>query len=110
MRPPMKPLKPLDEALAAFKRVGCKQAILSKVDEAVKLAPALDALIRHQLVLRGITNGQRVPEGFTRANANELVATSMRAHTKSAFDPSSLDMDFYFTESSMGQSQGAMHA
>lgn len=101
----------LDEALAAFKRIGCKQAILSKVDEAVKLAPALDALIRHQLVLRGITNGQRVPEDFARANANELVATSMRAHTKSAFDPTTLDMDFYFTESSSGGlAHGALHA
>ena len=100
----------LDEALAAFKRDGCKQAILSKVDEAVKLAPALDALIRHQMVLRGITNGQRVPEDFARASANELVATSMRAHTKSAFDPSSLDMDFYFTESSAGFAQGALNA
>lgn len=100
----------LDEALAAFKRVGCKQAILSKVDEAVKLAPALDALIRHQLVLRGITNGQRVPEDFGRANASQLVATSMRTHAKSAFDPSTLDMDFYFTESASGMAQGALHA
>ena len=100
----------LDEALAAFKHVGCKQAILSKVDEAVKLAPALDALIRHQMVLRGITNGQRVPEDFARASANELVATSMRAHTKSAFDPTTLDMDFYFTESSSGFAHGALHA
>lgn len=100
----------LDESLAAFKRDGCKQAILSKLDEAVKLAPALDALIRHQMVLRGITNGQRVPEDFERANAGELIATSMRAHTKSAFDPSSLDMDFYFTESSIGNAQGALHA
>jgi hypothetical protein len=90
--------------------LGCKHAILSKVDEAVKLAPALDALIRHQLVLRGITNGQRVPEDFARAHANELVATSMRAHTKSAFDPSTLDMDFYFTESSSGMAHGALHA
>ncbi len=80
------------------------------MDEAVKLAPALDALIRHQLVLRGITNGQRVPEDFARAHANELVATSMRAHTKSAFDPSTLDMDFYFTESSSGMAHGALHA
>ena len=101
----------LDEALAAFKRVGCKQAILSKVDEAVKLAPALDALIRHQLVLRGITNGQRVPEDLTRAQASDLVATSMRAHTKSAFDPSTLDMEFYFTDSSLARSaHGALHA
>lgn len=100
----------LDEALSAFKRVGCQQAILSKLDEAVKLAPALDALIRHQLVLRGITNGQRVPEDFARANANELVATSMRAHSRSAFDPSTLDMDYYFTDSSMASPQGALHA
>ena len=100
----------LDEALAGFKRDGCKQTILSKVDEAVKLAPALDALVRHQMVLRGITNGQRVPEDFARASANELVATSLRAHTKSAFDPSSLDMDFYFTESSAGFAQGALNA
>lgn len=50
----------LDESLAAFKQSDCRQAILSKVDEAVKLGPALDALIRHQMVLRGITNGQRV--------------------------------------------------
>ena len=88
----------LDEALAGFKRDGCTQAILSKVDEAVKLAPAMDALIRHQMVLRGITNGQRVPEDFDRADAKELIAASMRAHTKSAFDPTTLDMDFYFTE------------
>ena len=100
----------LDEALAAFKRDGCKQAILSKVDEAVKLAPALDALIRHQMVLRAITNGQRVPEDLARAQAQELVATSMRAHTKSAFDPSTLDMDFYFTDAAVSQPHGALHA
>lgn len=100
----------LDEALAGFKRDGCKQTILSKLDEAVKLAPALDALIRHQMVLRGITNGQRVPEDFARASANELVATSMRAHTKSAFDPSALDMDFFFTDSSAGHAQGVLNA
>ena len=89
----------LDEALAAFKHSNCRQAILSKVDEAVKLGPALDALIRHQMVLRGITNGQRVPEDFERAVASELVATSMRAHNKSAFDPSVLDLDFFYADS-----------
>ncbi|MGN1055787.1 MAG: flagellar biosynthesis protein FlhF [Comamonas sp.] len=100
----------LDESLAAFKRDGCKQTILSKVDEAVKLAPALDALIRHQMTLRGITNGQRVPEDFERAKAQELIATSMRAHSKSAFDPTSLDMDFYFTDAANHHASGALHA
>lgn len=98
----------LDESLNAFKQNGCKQAILSKVDEAVKLGPALDALVRHQLVLRGITNGQRVPEDFERANAQELVASSMRAHNRSAFDPTALDLDFFFAESP--RSAGALHA
>lgn len=101
----------LDEALAAFKRVGCRQAILSKLDEAVKLAPAMDALIRHQMVLRGVTNGQRVPEDFERANAKELINASLRTHAKSAFDPSELDMDFYFADapSHFGM-QGALNA
>ena len=101
----------LDEALAAFKQYGCKQTILSKVDESVKLGPALDALIRHQMVLRGITNGQRVPEDFERAKASDLVATSMRAHNKSAFDPSALDLDFFYAESPVNQTaQGNYHA
>ena len=98
----------LDESLSAFKNLGCKQTILSKVDEAVKLGPALDALVRHQMELRGITNGQRVPEDFERANANELVAMSMRAHSRSAFDPSTLDLDFFFAESP--RTGGALHA
>ena len=55
-----------------------QQAILSKVDEAVKLGP-LDALIRHQMVLRGVTNGQRVPEDWENADAHKLINLSMRA-------------------------------
>lgn len=98
-----------DESLASFKQDACRQAILSKVDEAVKIGPALDALIRHQMVLRGITNGQRVPEDFERAVASELVAQSMRAHNKSPFDPSALDLDFFYADSPVG-SYGGMHA
>ena len=99
----------LDESLSAFKQSNCRQAILSKVDEAVKLGPALDALIRHQMVLRGITNGQRVPEDFERAVAGDLIATSMRAHSKSAFDPTTLDLDFFYADSPVG-SRGGLHA
>jgi flagellar biosynthesis protein FlhF len=69
----------LDDVMQAFKRAARKHAILTKVDEAVKLGPAVDALIRHQIQLRGVTNGQRVPEDFERANAQELVAASMRS-------------------------------
>lgn len=89
----------LDDVLTAFKTDGSQQAILSKVDEAVKLGPAIDALIRHQMVLRGVTNGQRVPEDWERADANKLISTSMRAPSKSAFDPKATDLNFFFSHS-----------
>ena len=90
----------LDDVLTAFKTDGSQQAILSKVDEAVKLGPALDALIRHQMVLRGVTNGQRVPEDWERADARSLISTSMKAPAKSAFDPKATDLNFFFSHAS----------
>ncbi len=65
-----------------------KQAILSKVDEAVKLGPALDALIRHQMVLRGVTNGQRVPEDLEACrSAQAHQRTRCRAPSQIGFRP-----------------------
>ena len=87
----------LDDTLTAFKTDGSQQAILSKVDEAVKLGPAIDALVRHQMVLRGVTNGQRVPEDWESADAHKLVSASMRAPVRSAFDPKASDLNFFFS-------------
>ncbi|MET1115995.1 MAG: flagellar biosynthesis protein FlhF [Comamonas sp.] len=89
-----------DEVLNAFKAEGCQRVILSKVDEAVKLAPSIDTLVRHQMQLCGVTNGQRVPEDWEAADAHELVAASMRTTTRSAFDPKAIELDFFFTQSS----------
>jgi len=89
----------LDDVLGAFKTAGSQQAILSKVDEAVKLGPSIDALIRHQMVLRGVTNGQRVPEDWEAADAHKLVGASMRSPVKSAFDPKASDLNFFFSQS-----------
>ncbi|MGP1629206.1 MAG: flagellar biosynthesis protein FlhF, partial [Giesbergeria sp.] len=89
----------LDDTMMAFKTAGAQQAILTKVDEAVKLGPALDALIRHQLLLRGVTNGQRVPEDWETADARALVATSMRSQARSPFDPKAEELNFFFSHS-----------
>jgi len=86
----------LDEAVSAFKSGGAQHTIFSKTDEAVKLGPAIDAAIRNQLVLRGITTGQRVPEDWEAANAAKLVRTSMRTAGTSAYDPKVSDLGFYF--------------
>jgi flagellar biosynthesis protein FlhF len=99
----------LDEVIASFKTSGAQQVILSKVDEAAKIGPALDALIRHQLVLRGVTMGQKVPEDWERPDAGQLVARSMRAPVKSAFDPKAADLGFFFAQST-ATAAGHFHA
>jgi flagellar biosynthesis protein FlhF len=101
----------LDEAVGCFKTGASQQTILSKVDEAVKLGPAIDTAIRHQLLLRGITNGQRVPEDWEAANAIKLVRMSMRAAGNSAYDPKASDLGFFFSQStSTHASKGQLHA
>jgi flagellar biosynthesis protein FlhF len=101
----------MDDMLSAFKTSGAQQAILTKVDEAVKLGPAVDAIVRHQLVLRGVTNGQRVPEDWEAADARKLVQASMRAPAKSAYDPKAEDLNFIFSHSpELGLGRSDTHA
>ena len=91
----------LDDVLTSFKTEAAHQVVLSKVDEAVKLGPALDAVIRHQAVLRGVTNGQRVPEDWECADSAKLVRNSMQISGKSAFDPKDDDLNFFFSHASV---------
>ena len=100
----------LDDVFAAFKASSLHGVVLSKVDEAVKLGPALDALMRHQVMLRGVANGQRVPEDWQHGDASALVRLSMGTEGKSAYDPLSTDMGFYFSQASTrGIDLGASH-
>jgi len=88
----------LDEVFHAYKGKGLYGVVLSKVDEAAKLGPAVDALIRHQVVLRGLSTGQRVPEDWQRPDAPSLVRLSMGTNGKSAHDPQSSELAFFFTD------------
>ncbi|KQP13762.1 flagellar biosynthesis protein FlhF [Pseudorhodoferax sp. Leaf267] len=97
----------LDDVMGSFKTSGVQQAILSKVDEAVKLGPSLDAAIRHQLLLRGVCNGQRVPEDFERASAAKLIGASMRSNVRSAYDPQPSDLNFFFSSAGRSRQPGA---
>ena len=100
----------LDETLTSFKASSLHGVVLSKVDEAVKLGPALDALIRHQVTLRGVANGQRVPEDWQNPDASTLVRLSMGTAGKSAYDPVATDMGFYFAPTNArGVNLGASH-
>ena len=87
----------LEDTVSNFKSPSGQQIILSKIDETVKLGPALDAAIRHQLLLRGVTTGQRVPEDWEAADAAQLVKASMRAAGASVYDPKVTDLGFIFS-------------
>jgi flagellar biosynthesis protein FlhF len=47
-------------------------AVVTKIDEGVSLAPAMDCVIRHRLPLLFLANGQRVPEDLFAADAAYL--------------------------------------
>ncbi len=89
----------LDDMVSSFRSHGVQQAVLSKTDEAVKLGPALDAAIRHKLLLRGITTGQKVPEDWEAADATKLIRMSMGSAGRSAYNPIAADLGFFFTQS-----------
>lgn len=100
----------MDDVLTSFKASTLHGVVLSKVDEAVKLGPAIDALIRHQVVLRGVANGQRVPEDWQNPDPAAMVRISMGTEGKSAYDPLSTEMGFYFSHgASQGLRLGASH-
>jgi flagellar biosynthesis protein FlhF len=68
----------IEDQLAAYNAGGCRGVVLSKIDEAVKLGPALDAMIRHKLRVLAVANGQRVPEDWHRLSANALVQRALK--------------------------------
>jgi flagellar biosynthesis protein FlhF len=70
--------------------------VLSKIDEAVKLGPALDAAIRHKLKIVGVANGQRVPEDWHRLSASALVQRALRGGGSSAWRFDAADMNLVF--------------
>ncbi|MBS3935017.1 MAG: flagellar biosynthesis protein FlhF, partial [Sulfuritalea sp.] len=52
----------LDDVIRSYAGEDIAGCVLSKVDETAALAPAIDAVVRHGLLLAYVANGQRVPE------------------------------------------------
>lgn len=66
----------LDEVARVYKTdggsplIGC---VITKVDEASRIGPALDTAIRYQLPIHYVSNGQKVPEHLQFLSASQLV-------------------------------------
>ena len=97
----------IDDVLQAYRANTCRGVILSKVDEAVKLGPALDAMIRHKLKVLAVANGQRVPEDWHRLSAHALVQQALRCAPAPAWRMDAGDVNLVFAGM---RSSAAAHA
>jgi flagellar biosynthesis protein FlhF len=97
----------IDDVIVSWKARTCAGVVLSKIDEAVKLAPALDALIRHKLKVLGVANGQRVPEDWHRLSANALVHRALKGGGSSAYRMDPQDVHLVFAHAGMNAQAAA---
>jgi flagellar biosynthesis protein FlhF len=86
----------IEDVLIAYRASACRGIVLSKMDEAVKLGPALDALIRHKLTVLGVANGQRVPEDWHRLSSHALMHRALRPSAGAAFRMDSSEVNLVF--------------
>ncbi|MBA4176813.1 MAG: flagellar biosynthesis protein FlhF [Leptothrix sp. (in: Bacteria)] len=86
----------IEDQLAAYAAQNCCGIVLSKLDEAVKLGPALDSMIRHKLKVLAVANGQRVPEDWHRLSANALVQRALKGGGTAAWRLDDNDVNLIF--------------
>ena len=97
----------IEDVIVSWRAAECKGVVLSKIDEAVKLAPALDALIRHKLKTVGVANGQRVPEDWHRLSANALVHRALKSGGSAAWRMDPQDVHLVFASAGLNTSAAA---
>lgn len=86
----------VEDVVQAYRSAQCRGVVLSKLDEAVKLGPALDALIRHRLKVLAVSNGQRVPEDWHRLSSATLIQRALRAASQGAWRLDGDDVNLVF--------------
>ncbi|MBX3633873.1 MAG: flagellar biosynthesis protein FlhF [Rubrivivax sp.] len=86
----------IEDQIAAYAGAGCRGVVLSKLDEAVKLGPALDAMVRHRLKVLAVANGQRVPEDWHRLSGGALVQRALKGGGTAAWKHDDHDVSLIF--------------
>ncbi len=86
----------IEDVLVAYRAEQARGIVLTKLDEAVKLGPALDAVIRHRLPVAGVANGQRVPEDWHHLSQRALVHRALRSGGGPAYRMDSNEVSLVF--------------
>ncbi|HUB91279.1 MAG TPA: flagellar biosynthesis protein FlhF [Dyella sp.] len=82
----------LDDSVRAYLPLQPSVCIATKLDEAPSLGGLLSVLIRHRIPLDCTTDGQRVPEDISAADARVLVCRAAQQQRKLGFAGEDLDM------------------
>jgi flagellar biosynthesis protein FlhF len=78
-------IETLEDVVATWRGPRCTRAIITKIDEAVKLGGIVDVCVRHKLLLDSVANGQRVPEDIHTANSALLVHRALKTASSALF-------------------------
>lgn len=78
-------IESLEEVVSTWRGPRCNRAVITKIDEAVKLGGAVDVCIRHKLSLDSVANGQRVPEDLHAANAGLMIHRALKQSVSPIF-------------------------
>ena len=97
----------IEDVIVSYRAQQARGVILSKMDEAVKLGPVLDAVIRHKLTVLGVANGQRVPEDWHRLPAQVLLHRALRTTAWSAYRLEAPEVNLIFTARQLAGGQPA---
>ncbi|WP_298927228.1 flagellar biosynthesis protein FlhF [uncultured Ramlibacter sp.] len=101
----------LEEVVQAYGTGAGGRCVISKLDEAVKCGGVIDVAIRHQLLVEGFANGQRVPEDWHAARAKLLVQKALLRQPNSIFTPDDTELGLMLTAPpAAGRVAGGMRA
>ena len=98
----------LDDVIRAYGGEDLAGCILTKVDEATSLAPALDCIVRHGLTLSYVANGQRVPEDLHLPNRNYLLHRALKVGAGNTAHKLRMDELPLAMSSSLGSSRASL--
>lgn len=74
----------LEEVVHAYRGADLAGCIITKIDEAASIGGVLDVIIRHQLTLYCVADGQRVPEDLRPADPLALVRQAFQQRREAA--------------------------
>ena len=98
-----------EEVITAYRGAQAAGMIISKLDEAVRPAGALDCAIRHRMRVVGVADGQRVPEDWSWPDGRALIRRALSVQSSPAFAIDDQMLGMMFT-SSRGAGAGASAA